>query len=143
MRITSPTFTENAVIPDKYGCHGANINPALEIKSVPANAKSLALILDDPDASGWSHWILWNIDPKTTNILENYAPAGAVSGLNDFGANNYGGPCPPSGSHRYEFTLYALDTVLNLPAQTDKTSLIKAFNGHILDSAKLTGIYKH
>src|ERR1700730_16873973 len=117
MKITSPAFQEGGNIPQKFTCDGANVNPALRLEGITADAKSLVLIVDDPDAPGGSftHWLIWNIDPKASEISEGSAPKGA-QGKNDFGKSGYGGPCPPSGTHRYFFKLFALDQPLNLSA---------------------------
>src|SRR4051812_30795928 len=114
LKITSNGFASGGSIPNKYTCDGQNIHPPLHIRDVPKAAKSLAMIVDDPDAPGqiWVHWILWNIDPKTSEIAENSVPGSAIQGTNDFGEPKYGGPCPPSGTHRYFFKVYALDTSL-------------------------------
>jgi Raf kinase inhibitor-like YbhB/YbcL family protein len=144
MQITSPAFTHQASIPEKYTCQGDNINPPLNFTDVPTKTKSLVLILDDPDAPGgdFVHWLLWNIDPTTPGIDEKSSPQSAVSGTTGFGSNLYGGPCPPSGNHRYFFKLYALDITLDLPASTDKSGLLAAMNGHIIDQAELIGTYE-
>ncbi len=144
LRISSPAFEDNGSIPAKYSCDGANVNPPLVIENVPAGAKALALIVDDPDApvGMWVHWVIWNIEPKTGEIGEGSVPAGASQGRNDWRRNDYGGPCPPSGTHRYFFKLYALDAALNLPATTTKTALEKAMDGHILGQAQIIGLYK-
>jgi Raf kinase inhibitor-like YbhB/YbcL family protein len=115
-RISSPAFKHNDHIPPKYTCDGADVNPPLVIENTPAGTKSLALIVDDPDAPGgmWVHWVVWNIDPAVAAIKENSVPSGAQQGINDFRSRNYGAPCPPSGTHRYFFKLYALDTTLTL-----------------------------
>jgi Raf kinase inhibitor-like YbhB/YbcL family protein len=112
--------------------------------NVPSEAKSLALIVDDPDApvGMWVHWVVWNIDPSTREIAEDNVPRNAAQGKNDWKRNTYGGPCPPSGVHRYFFKLYALDTRLNLGTGTVKTDLEKAMHGHILGKAELIGLYK-
>src|SRR5437588_4002440 len=101
--ITSPAFQAGGDVPAKFTCNGTNVSPELQIGGVPNEAKSLVLIVDDPDAPRglFTHWIVWNIDPKTTRVAENSAPAAGVQGTNDFGKRNYGGPCPPSGTHRY------------------------------------------
>ena len=144
LKITSPAFVTNGYIPARYTCDGTDINPPLEIAQVPADAKSLALIVDDPDApiGMWVHWVVWNIDPATREIAEDNVPRNAAQGKNDWKRNGYGGPCPPSGVHRYFFKLYALDTKLNLGAGTTKTDLEKAMQGHILAKAELIGLYK-
>jgi Raf kinase inhibitor-like YbhB/YbcL family protein len=142
--ITSPAFKTGDFIPAKFTCDGEDVNPSLVIGNVPPETKSLALIMDDPDApSGmWVHWVLWNIDPKTTEISEDSVPAGAKLGVNDFRQTPYGGPCPPSGTHRYFFKLYALDAKLELSASTNKAALEKAMKGHILVKTELMGRYK-
>ncbi len=144
LKITSPAFVTNGYIPARFTCDGTDINPPLEIAQVPAEAKSLALIVDDPDApvGMWVHWVVWNIDPATREISEDNVPRNAAQGKNDWKRNGYGGPCPPSGVHRYFFKLYALDTKLNLGAGTTKTDLEKAMQGHILAKAELIGLYK-
>ncbi|MBN2087090.1 YbhB/YbcL family Raf kinase inhibitor-like protein [Candidatus Peregrinibacteria bacterium] len=141
MKIYSDSFKNNGQIPSKYTCEGENINPPLLIRDVPNNTKSLALIVDDSDAiSGvWVHWIVWNIDPSTSKIEEGKSIG--IEGVTSFGDNGYGGPCPPSGTHRYVFKLFALDTILDLPDTTNKNKLISEMNGHIIDTAKLTGLY--
>ena len=143
-RLPSPAFKHNALIPSKYTCDGADINPALIIGPAPTGTKSLALIMDDPDAPAgtWVHWVLWNINPETTEIKENTIPSGAQQGVNDFRKNKYGGPCPPPGTHRYFFKLYALDTTLNLGRDTNKAALENAMKGHIVAQGELIGLYK-
>ena len=144
MKITSTAFTADAALPAKYTCDGDNVNPPLQISSVPAETKSLLLIVDDPDAphGDWVHWLLWNIDPKTSEIAENSVPDGAIQGITDFGTAAWGGPCPPSGTHRYFFKLYALDATLEISSSSKKADLEKALQVHLLDSAKLMGNYK-
>jgi Raf kinase inhibitor-like YbhB/YbcL family protein len=144
MKIESPAFENNQPIPSKYTCDGEDVNPPLKISDVPEDAKSLVLIVDDPDAplGTFTHWIVWNIDPKTNFIEENSVPVGAIVGVNDFGKNSYGGPCPPSGTHHYHFKLYALDTTLNLDKDSKKNDLEKAMENHILEKAEIIGIYK-
>ena len=144
LKITSAAFVTNGYIPARFTCDGTDINPPLEIAQVPAEAKSLALIVDDPDApiGMWVHWVVWNIDPDTREIAEDNVPRNAAQGKNDWKRNGYGGPCPPSGVHRYFFKLYALDTKLNLGAGTTKKELEKAMQGHILAKAELIGLYK-
>ncbi|MEW6585032.1 MAG: YbhB/YbcL family Raf kinase inhibitor-like protein [Nitrospirota bacterium] len=144
LQLTSPAFKHNEHIPKKYTCDGANVNPPLLIKNMPENAKSLALIVDDPDAPGgtWVHWVVWNISPFTGEIKENSVPAGAQQGINDFRKHNYGGPCPPSGTHRYFFKIYALDKVLGLDADTRKSDLERAMQGHVIGRVEIVGLYK-
>lgn len=141
LNVSSTVFTAGGIIPSQYTCDGANINPPLDIEGIPENAKCLALIVDDPDAPAgiWVHWVVWNI-PVANHINENKAPG--TEGLNDFRRRNYGGPCPPSGTHRYFFKVYALDTMLNLPDNTTKSQLLNAMEGHILASGELMGVYK-
>jgi len=144
MKITSPVFKNNAQIPSKYTCDGENINPPLEISEVPEGAKSLVLIVDDPDATRgftWLHWTLWNIKPDTKEISENSIPQGAIEGKTDFGKSGWGGPCPPSGSHRYFFKLFALNAVLDLSDSASLDEIQKAMEGHILEKAELIGLY--
>ena len=143
MQLKSPAFSQNGIVPAKYTCDGQNISPPLQIAETPENAKSLVLICDDPDAPGttWTHWTVWNIDPTTTEIVEGKTPAGSTQGVTDFGEVGYGGPCPPSGTHRYFFKLYALDTMLNMSYQAKKEDIEKAMAGHVIDQAQLTGVY--
>lgn len=143
MRINSPEFTNGNPIPPQYTCDGIDINPPLEISEVPKNAKSLALIVDDPDApvGTWVHWLLWNITASTTLINEHYVPAGAVEGTTSSGKTGWGGPCPPNGVHRYFFRLFALDTELSIPTTSTRLELESAMNGHILEQAELMGTY--
>ncbi len=143
LKITSPVFKHNDRIPSKYTCDGADINPPLLVENVPDGTKSLSLIVDDPDAprGTWVHWVVWNIAPDSKEIKEHTVPSGAQQGVNDFRKTSYGGPCPPSGTHRYFFKLYALDVILNIDRGTNKTGLEKAMNGHILGQAELIGLY--
>ena len=143
MQISSPAFDNNGSIPVKYTCNGEDINPPLVIAEVPEEAQSLVLIVDDPDApvGNWTHWLMWNIDPSTAEIAENSVSDGAVQGTNSWGRNDYGGPCPPSGTHRYFFKLYALDTKLDLASSADQSDLEKTIEGHSIASAELMGAY--
>src|SRR5436305_8526287 len=143
LKVTSSAFSEGGKIPNKYTCDDSNVSPPLRIENVPASAKSLALIVDDPDAPGrtWTHWLVWNIDPRTTEIQEKSVPQNAVQGTSDFGSASYGGPCPPSGTHRYYFKAYALDTMLTLPSSAKKAALEKAMAGHIVAEGSLRGTY--
>lgn len=138
--VKSPAFANNGFIPTKYTCDGEDVNPSISIEGIPDGTQSLALIVDDPDApmGTWDHWIVWNI-PPSEKIEENSVPG--VEGLNDFRKHSYGGPCPPSGTHRYFFKIYALDTKLNLNANTRKKDLEKAMQGHILAKGELVGRY--
>jgi hypothetical protein len=142
MKITSSAFQEAGNIPSKFTCDGGDNSPPLQIAGIPSDAKSLALVADDPDApSGlFTHWIVWNISPQTGVIAEGSAPKG-VRGTNDFGKSGYGGPCPPSGAHRYYFKIFALDRELNLPAGTKRSQLDAAMKGHVLAQGELMGRY--
>ena len=144
MKITSSAFENNEAIPEKYTCEGTNVNPPLEISEIPEGAQSLVLIVADPDASAgtWHHWIVYNIAPETTVIGENSLPNGGIQLKNDFGKENYGGPCPPSGNHGYFFKVYALDEKVNLPADSKLDDLEKKMAGHILDQGQLIGLYQ-
>lgn len=144
LTITSPAFNSNGSIPRQYTCDGKDVSPPLVIGNVPGGTRSLALIVDDPDAPAgtWVHWVLWNIDPAVKEIRENSSPPGALQGKNDFGKNSYGGPCPPSGTHRYFFKVYALDTMLSIDRNSTKQDLEKAMKGHILAEGKIVGLYK-
>lgn len=141
LKITCTAFNNREYIPLKYTCDGDNINPSLEIEFIPEATKSLALIVDDPDApiGTWVHWVVWNI-PVTHHIKENDIQG--IEGINDFQKNHYSGPCPPSGTHRYFFKIYALDVLLRLPATTKKIELEKAMSDHILGFGELIGLYK-
>ena len=141
--IESPAFGENEKVPAKFTCDGDNINPQLDISGVPDGTASLVLIVDDPDAPGgtWVHWTMWNLDPGTISISENSVPAGVIEGVTDFGVPGYGGPCPPSGTHRYFFKLFALDITLDLDSSASAVDVESAIQGHVLDSAELVGLY--
>lgn len=142
MNISSPEFKNNEPIPAKFTCQGDGINPKLEMSGVPVETKSLALIMDDPDApmGTFTHWLIWNIDPKTVTIKENSAPG--VQGENSVKESVYIGPCPPSGTHRYFFKLYALDSMLDLNAGASKSQLESEIAKHELAHAELMGTYK-
>ena len=142
MQITSPAFGHNEEIPIEYTCDGPNISPELRIDGVPENTKSLVLINDDPDAPGgvWDHWIIFNMPPALSRVDKGKEPEGQA-GKNSWGRTGYGGPCPPSGTHRYFFKLYALDTMLSLQEGSVKAQIEAAMEGHIIDSAELMGLY--
>jgi Raf kinase inhibitor-like YbhB/YbcL family protein len=137
------------MIPKRFTCDGEDLSPPLSWSGLPAGTRSLALICDDPDApvGTWDHWVLFNIPATVTGLPEN-VPAkaslddGSVHGNNSWGRPGYGGPCPPGGTHRYFFKLYALDTELNLKTGATKSQLVKAMEGHILDQAQLMGKYR-
>ena len=145
MRITSDAFTDGAKIPDQYTMYGQNKIPPIHLEGIPERARSLAVILDDPDAPAgtFNHWLLFNMDPKTHDIKEDCVPVMATQGRNDFGEVEYGGPKPPSGEHRYFFRAFALDTVLPLPRGVRRTDLEREMQDHILDSATLMGKFAH
>lgn len=145
MLLTSPSFENGGMIPVKFARDGGNINPELHIQNVPASAKSLALVMHDPDApmpGGFTHWVAWNISPAIALIKEESVPPGADEGMNTRG-HGYTGPYPPPGApHHYEFYLYALDAALDLPTETTgKAELEAAMKGHVLEEAKLVGLY--
>ncbi|MCX6743759.1 MAG: YbhB/YbcL family Raf kinase inhibitor-like protein [Candidatus Parcubacteria bacterium] len=144
MKLTSPVFTNNSNLPAKYTCDGQGINPSLTIVDIPDKAQSLALISDDPDAPSGTfvHWLVWNIDPKTTEIAENSVPTGSNLGKTSANRTGYVAPCPPSGIHRYFFKIFALDIKLDLTPNAGKDNLEKAMQGHILDSVEIIGLYK-
>lgn len=143
LALTSSAFQHNAQIPAKYTCDGENVNPLLAISGAPETTQSFVLIVDDPDApmGTWDHWVVWNIPPVITEIAESNVPHGAVQGTTSFDDQKYGGPCPPSGTHRYFFKLYALDTMLQLPPSSRKAVVEAAMQGHILEKAELIGLY--
>ena len=143
MKIISLAFEHNSEIPSIYTCDGENINPPLEFVQVPTNAKSLVLIVDDPDApmGTFVHWVLFNVSPKSKGVKENSIPDSAIQGLNSTNKTGYMGPCPPSNTHRYFFKLYALDMKLNLSQKPTKQELEQGIQGHILDKAELIGLY--
>jgi Raf kinase inhibitor-like YbhB/YbcL family protein len=143
MEVISPVFRDGGTIPPQYSCRGQNVNPPLAIFNPPAKTQSLTIVMHDPDApSGdFLHWLVWDIPPSTESIAVNSVPVGAVQGLNDAGKSGYMGPCPPSGSHRYVFDFYALDTTLDLPAGSKIDEIIKAQKGHVLAHSALTGSF--
>ena len=144
MKLSSPAFENNQYIPAKYTCDGGNVNPPLSITGTPEETKSIVLIVDDPDATNgdWVHWTVFNIAPNAKEIKENYAPAGSIEGKTNFRDPGYGGPCPPSGIHHYQFKLYALDAVLNLDATAGKKDIEKAMFGRVLAQDLLVGLYE-
>src|SRR5712691_12119085 len=145
MKISSPAFQEGGTIPHKFSKNGHNVNPELRMEEAPAEAKSLALIVDDPDAPVglFTHWLVWNIDPKTTEIAENSVPKGALQGTNDFPNPGYGGPQPPSGTHRYYFKIFALDQTLDLKSGAKRADVDAAMRGHVIAQGELMGRYSH
>jgi Raf kinase inhibitor-like YbhB/YbcL family protein len=146
LQLTSPAFINGGPIPEKYGYSAENVNPPLEIDDVPEGTQSLALILDDPDAvepagKVWDHWVVWNIDPTTTTIPENWNATEAAQGRNDYGEHGYGGPNPPDREHTYRFRLFAIDRWLDLGADTTKDQLKSAMDGNVIARTELEGTY--
>lgn len=148
IKMTSSAFKEGDIIPRKYTCDGQDISPPLAWESVPDATKSLALISDDPDApmGTWVHWVIFNLPPDAKELSENVPTQrelknGAKQGTNDFRRIGYGGPCPPRGTHRYYFKLYALDTMIDISPGATKSQLLKAMEGHILAQGQLMGKY--
>ena len=146
LQLESSAFSNGGEIPIKYGYKNGNVSPSLKISGLPQETKSLALIMDDPDAMGavgkvWVHWLLWNIDPSTTEISEGSTPTGSVEGKTDFGETNYGGPAPPDKKHTYLFKLYALKSKIDLPKGSSKDQLEQAIKDEILAETTLKGTY--
>ncbi|HSL17039.1 MAG TPA: YbhB/YbcL family Raf kinase inhibitor-like protein [Methylomirabilota bacterium] len=143
LQLTSETFDDGGPIPERCSRDGADVHPPLDITGVPEGAESLALIMEDPDAPSktWVHWLIWNLPPCLERIDEGEVPDGAVEGHNDWGESSYGGPQPPSGTHRYFFRLYALDRTLELGPDSRRDDLEEAMKGHVLDEATLMGTY--
>ncbi len=149
IKITSSAFEDGGLIPTKYTCDGEDISPLLQWEAVPEGTKTIALICDDPDApiGTFVHWVLFNLPADTKELAEGIPkgttlPNGAQQGTSDFGRIGYGGPCPPSGTHRYFFRIYALDTQLDLAPGARKPDLLNAIQGHILAQGQLMGKYK-
>ena len=141
LTLSSPDFKHNDFIPARFTCEGKGINPAITIERIPPEAKSLVLIVDDPDAPGktFDHWIVWNIPPQEI-IKENSVPG--IQGMNSTGENKYIPPCPPSGTHRYFFKVYALNTMMDIKEGTGKGVIEKAMDKHIIAAAELIGLYQ-
>lgn len=149
MKLSSPAFAEGGMIPKTYTCDGADISPPLRWNDVPANTKSLALICDDPDApvGTWVHWVAFNLPPTAAGLpegiqAEKQLPGGGTQGTNSWKRIGYGGPCPPGGTHRYYFKLYALDATLSLGNQATAKDLLAAIKEHVLAEAQTMGRYK-
>ncbi len=149
IKVTSSAFKNEGLIPAKFTCDDEDVSPPLQWDEVPQGTKSIALISDDPDApmGTWVHWVLFNLPPDTRELAEDIPPdralqGGAKQGTNDFGRIGYGGPCPPSGTHRYFFKIYALDAEIKLQAGVRKRDLLKAMEGHIIGQGQLMGKYK-
>lgn len=146
IKITSLAFQDKGTIPEKFSKNGQNVSPGLRIAGAPAEAKSLVLVMDDPDTSAgpanpFTHWLVWNIDPKTTDIPEGTVPTGATQGKNDFGEIGYGGPQPPSGTHRYYFKVLALDCTLDLKSGAKRQEVVAALKGHSIAQGGLMAHY--
>lgn len=148
LQMTSTAFNEGKIIPPEYTCDGRNISPPLAWSGIPNHTKSLALICDDPDAPAgtWVHWVIYDIPPGISGLDENVLPLEILAnnsrqGINDFRKTGYGGPCPPGGTHRYIFKLYALDIMIKLNPDIQKQELLEAMEGHILEQTRLTGTY--
>ena len=148
MKLTSGAFEEGALIPRQHTCDGANSSPPLSWTGAPEGTKSFSLIFDDPDAPSrtWVHWVVYDLPADMTGLPENVGKVEKLDisgrqGVSDFGRFGYGGPCPPSGTHRYFFKLYALDTMLELSGRVSKKQLEEAMEGHVLESAQLVGRY--
>lgn len=142
MKISSSVFENNGSIPSEYTCDGSDISPPLTISEIPTESKTLAIIMDDPDApmGTFTHWVVWNISPKKTEFTKG-EKISFPQGKTSFGLKSYGGPCPPGGTHRYFFKLYALDVILNLKEGASKDDLEKAMKGHIISETSLMGKY--
>lgn len=140
LKLDSEAFTAGGMIPSRYTCDGKNVNPPINISNFPGNSKSLAVIVDDPDSvnGNFCHWIVWNL--PITDFIEEGEHRG-VPGRNDFGFYQYNGPCPPAGTHRYYFKVYALDVILSLPSEADKMELEKAMRDHVVGFGFLVGKY--
>jgi Raf kinase inhibitor-like YbhB/YbcL family protein len=143
LSVSSSAFKEGESIPSRYTCDGENVSPPLQVDQIPVGSKSLVLIVDDPDAPAgdWVHWLAWNI-PVQKKVVINEGSKPGTEGVNDFGIKGYGGPCPPSGTHRYFFRFYALDSQLQLSSDSAKPELEKSMQAHVLASGVLTGVYQ-
>jgi Raf kinase inhibitor-like YbhB/YbcL family protein len=142
MKLLSPAFDEGDMVPSLYTCEGDNISPPLVFEEIPKAAESLVLVVEDRDAPvrPWIHWLVFNIPPTTTEALEGTVPEGGVEGICNGGTHGYEGPCPPTGEHRYVFTLYAVNTMLALDPLANKEEVMKAIEGFILEKAELVGV---
>lgn len=147
LQLASNAFAPGESIPKTYTCDAENVSPALQWSDPPPGTQSFALIFDDPTAGGWVHWVVYNLPAHTRSLPEDVAPdaqlpGNARQGRNSWNKVGYGGPCPPSGTHRYVFKLYALDRTLDLPADAQKLQVLEAMQGHVLAQAELIGLYK-
>lgn len=141
LKLISTVFSHNGHIPPVYTCEGKNINPPLKVENVPEGTKTLAIIVEDPDAprGTFDHWVVWNISPNEAIAEESNV---GINGMNSFGKPGYGGPCPPSGEHRYFFKVFALDSEMDLTTSAGKKELLDAMKGHVLAKAELMGVYQ-
>lgn len=144
MEITSPKFKNGETIPKKYTCEGANISPPLNFTNIPAETQSLVLMVEDPDAKAnpWVHWLVFNIPSNAKGFEENSIAEGSTQGLCNGNTFGYEGPCPPENEHRYLFKLYALDAILNIPEASDRKSVLREIDGHVIEEAILVGRYQ-
>ncbi len=148
LAVTSPAFAHMGVIPREHTCDGGDRLVPLEIGGIPPEAKSLAIVVDDPDVpkslrpdGNWDHWVIWNLPPSTTSISHGSVPSSAVQGKNSWGRNDWGGPCPPDREHRYFFKAYALDAMLELDPSSGKAAFEQAIDGHVIAKGELVGRY--
>lgn len=141
--LKTPAFSDKGLIPPEYTCDGEDINPPFVFENVPEDAQSLVFLVEDPDSQGktWLHWGIFNIDPHATGIHEDATPMGGTECMSDFGHIGYGGPCPAQGIHRYNFKLFALDDTLDLSEDSTLNEIYSAMDGHVLEEAKITGLY--
>ncbi|NHJ05768.1 MAG: YbhB/YbcL family Raf kinase inhibitor-like protein [Candidatus Heimdallarchaeota archaeon] len=145
MSLTSSAFKHNEKMPKKYSCQGEEVNPPLEISGIPKGAKSLVLLMEDPDTPikvTFTHWVICHLEPNVKKIKENDSLENAIVGRNSLGQNKYLGPCPPWGKHRYIFKLFAVDEKLPLTAKSKKRNVLKSMKGHIIEQAELIGLYE-
>lgn len=143
LTIKSPAFAERERIPSKYTCDGEDVNPPLIFENVPEETRSLTIVVEDPDAPGktWIHWVVFNIPSDVTHIAEDSVPGHSTEAMTDFGKTGYGGACPPTGTHRYYFKLYALDILLDVTEDITLEELQHSMDGHIIEQAELIGLY--
>jgi Raf kinase inhibitor-like YbhB/YbcL family protein len=142
MSFGSPAFKDGGKIPSEYTCDGINVSPPLTISGVPSKARSLAIVMDDPDAGGFTHWIVYNINPSVESVGKGVLPSGGINGLTSFGEVAYGGPCPPVGQHQYSFRLFALDADLAFASPPKKGDVSGEIRKHLIAEAKFTGTYQ-
>jgi Raf kinase inhibitor-like YbhB/YbcL family protein len=144
MIISSTAFENKGFIPKNYTCDGSDVNPPLTFRDLPEGTKDIVLIVDDPDSpsGSWTHWVVWNVNPSLEGVDEGAVPEGALQGRNDFGNIGWGGPCPHGGTHRYRFSLYAIDSKITAEEGKAKDDILQLIKGHVLESAVLVGLYK-